>query len=89
VESRVKSDGLIRDPKIAIELLKLSAQSGKAMRHCGGFVNIIVRAEEAIECRFDERRFRGPGTLGCTRQPRGHVFAEINANSGFHGRDSL
>lgn len=82
----MKSDGLIRDPEIAIELLELTAQSGETARHCSGIADVVIRAKETIEGRFDERRFCRAWTLGCFCQPRGHAFAEINANSGFHGR---
>jgi hypothetical protein len=86
VESRVKSDGLIHDPETAIEVFELAAQTDKATFHRGGIADVVVRAKETIERGFDEPRFRGLGTLGCSRQPRGHVFGEINAYSGFHGR---
>jgi len=85
MESRVKGDGLIYDPETAIELLELTTQSGKPVRHCSGIADIIVGAQETIEGCFDKRRFGGTGTLGCGCQPRGHAFGQINANSGFHG----
>ncbi len=85
----MKGGGLIRYPEIPIKLLKLSAQSGELACHASGFADVVVRAEEAVECGFDEARFCGTGTLSRSRQPRGHLLGEINANSGFHGRDSL
>jgi len=57
VESRVKSDGLIRDPEIAIELLELTAQSGEPARHGRGIADVVIRTKETIEGGFDERRF--------------------------------
>ena len=89
MEPRVKGSRLIRDPEIAIELLELTAQSGEVARHGRGIADIVVGAKKAIERCFDERRFCGTGTLGRFCQPRGHAFGEINANSGFHGGDSL
>ena len=85
----MKSDGLIRDPKIAIELLELTAQSGEAACHGSGFANVVVRAKETGEGCFDERRFCGTGMFGRFCQPRSHAYGEINANSGFHERDLL
>jgi len=85
----VKGNGLIRDPEIAIELFDLTAQSGEVASNTGGIDDIIVRAEEASKRCFDERRFAGTGSLGRLRQPCGHPFAEINANSGLHDGHSL
>jgi hypothetical protein len=89
MEPRVKSSRLIRNSEIAIELLELAAQSREMARHCRGIANIVVRAKETVEGRFDQRRFCGTGIFGRFRQPRGHTFGEINANSGFHERDLL
>jgi hypothetical protein len=89
MEPRVMRSGLIRNSEIAIELLELTAQSGKVARHCRGIVGSVARAKVAIEGCFDERRFCGTGMSGRFRQPRGHAFGEINANSGFHERDLL
>src|SRR5258708_32631043 len=89
MESRVKSGRLIRYPEIPIELLDLVAQSGETARHRSGIADVIIRAKETVEGRFDERRFRGTWTLGCGCQPRGHLLGEINANSGFHEGISL
>jgi hypothetical protein len=88
MKARVKSGSLIRDSEIAIELLELTAQSGKVMRHTRGIAD-IVRAKETIESCFDERRFCGTGNFGRFCQPRSHAFGEINADSGFHERDLL
>lgn len=89
MESRVKGNRLICDPEIAIELFNLTAQSGEVASNTGSIDDIIVRAEEASKRGFDERRFAGTGPLGRLRQPRGHGFAEINANSGLHDGHSL
>jgi hypothetical protein len=89
MEPRVKSSRLIRNSEIAIELLELPAQSGEMARHCRGIANIVVRAKETVEGRFDQRGFCGTGIFGRFRQPRSHTFGEINANSGFHERDLL
>ncbi|MFZ2156688.1 MAG: hypothetical protein WAV72_11275, partial [Bradyrhizobium sp.] len=80
----MKGDDLVGNPEIAIELLELQAQSGEVARHCRGVANIVVGAEKTIEGCFDERRFRRAWTFGRFRQPRGHAFGEINANSGLH-----
>jgi hypothetical protein len=89
MEARVKSSRLISDSEIAIELLELTAQSSEVARHCRGIADIVVRAKVAIEGCLDERRFCGTGFFGCFRQPHGHAFGEINANSGLHERDLL
>ncbi len=89
MEPRVKGNRLIRDPEIAIELFNLTAQSGEVASNAGGIADIVVRAEKAIKCCFDERRFADTGPLGRLRQPCGHAFAEINANSGLHDGHSL
>jgi hypothetical protein len=86
MEARVMRSGLIRNSEIAIELLDLTAQSGKVARHCRG---IVARAKIAIEGCFDERRFCGTGAFGRFCQPGGHAFGEINADSGFHERGLL
>jgi hypothetical protein len=85
VESSVKSDGLIHDPEISIEVLELTAQRSEAACHQGGIADVVIRAKKMIERGFDERRFCGTGPLGRGRQPSGHLLGEINANSGFHG----
>ena len=87
MEPGVKSSRLVLDPKIAIELLELTAQSDEVARHCCGIVDGVVSAKETVEGCFDERRFCGTGFFGRFRQPHGHAFGEINANSGFHERD--
>ena len=46
---RVKSDRLIRDPEIPIELLELATQSRETARHRSGVADVVVRAEETIE----------------------------------------
>jgi hypothetical protein len=84
MEARVKSGRLIRSSEIAIELLKLTAQSSEVARHCRGIADIVVRAKETVEGCFDERRFCGTGIFGRFRQSRGDAFGEINANSRFH-----
>ena len=84
MEARVKSSRFICDFEIAIELLELTTQSSEVARHGRGIADVVVRAKVAIEGCFNERRFCGPGTLGCFCQPRGHAFGETNANSGFH-----
>ena len=89
MEARVMRSGLISNSEIAIELLELTAQSGKVARHCRGIVGSVARAKIAIEGCFDERRFCGTGTFGRFGQPRGHAFGEINADSGFHKGDLL
>ncbi len=89
VEPRVKSNRLIRDPEIAIELFNLTAQSGEVTTHASGIADVVVRAEKAIKCCFDKRRFADTRSLGRLRQPCGHAFAEINANSGLHDGHSL
>ena len=89
MEPSMNSSRLIGDFEIAIELLKLTAQSSEAARHGRAVADVVVRAQETIERCFDERRFRGAGTLGGGCQPRGHLLGEINANSGFHGRARL
>ena len=81
----MKGSGLVGDPEVAVELLELTLQPRQVVRHCRGIANIIVGAEKAIEGCFDERRFCGAWTFGRFRQPRGHAFGEIDANSGFHG----
>jgi hypothetical protein len=85
----VKCSRLIRDSEIPIELLELVAQSGETARHRSGIADVVVRAKETIEGCFDEPRLRGTWTLSRFCQPRGHAFAEINANSGFHGGSRL
>jgi hypothetical protein len=89
MESRVKSDRLIRDPEIPIELLELVTQSRETARHRSGVADVVVRAEETIERCFHEPRLRGAWTFGRFCQPCGHLLGEINANSGFHERDLL
>jgi hypothetical protein len=89
MEPGVKSGRLIRNSEIAIELLELTAQSGEVVRHCCGIVDVVVRAKETVEGRFDECRFCGTGMFGRFCQPRSHALGEINANSGFHERDLL
>src|SRR4249920_2468723 len=84
MEPGVKSSRLIRNSEFAIELLELTAQSSEVVRHCRGIADVVVRAKEAVEGCFDERRFCGTGTLGRFCQPRSHTFGEINADSGFH-----
>jgi hypothetical protein len=74
MKSRMKRNRLIPDPEIAIELFNLTAQSGEVVRHCRGIADIVLRAKEAIEGCFDERRFCRTGTLGRFRQPFGHAF---------------
>jgi hypothetical protein len=88
MEPRVKGSRLVGDPEIAVELLKLTLQTRQVVRHCRGIANIVVGAEKTIEGGFDERRFRCTGTFGRFRQPRGHAFGEIDANSGLHGEYS-
>ncbi|MFY9954825.1 hypothetical protein [Bradyrhizobium sp.] len=51
----MKRNRLIPDPEIAIELFNLTAQSGEVVRHCRGIADIVVRAEETIKRRFNER----------------------------------
>jgi len=89
MKARVKRSRLIRDSEIAIELLELTAQSGKVVCHCCGIVDVVIRAEETIEGCLDERRFCGTGMFGRFCQPRSHAFREIDANSRFHERDLL
>jgi hypothetical protein len=89
MESRVKGNRLIRDPEIAIELFNLTTQTCEVTSNTGSIADIVVRAEKAFKCGFDKRRFAGTGPLGRLRQPRGHPFAEINANSGLHDGHSL
>src|SRR5216684_5381572 len=84
MEPRVKSGRLIRNSEIAIEVLELTAQSSEVARHCRSIADVVVRAKEAAEGCFNERRFCGTGTLGRFRQARRHAFGEINADSGFH-----
>jgi hypothetical protein len=84
MEARVKSGSLIRDSEIAIEILDLTIQSREVVHHSRGIADFVVRAKVAIECCLDERRFGGKGIFGRFRQPDGHAFGEINANSGFH-----
>jgi hypothetical protein len=89
MEPRVKSSRLIRNSEIAVEILELTAQSSKVVRHCRGIEDSVVRGKVTIEGCFDERRFCGPGALGCFCQPHSRALGEINANSGFHVRDLL
>jgi hypothetical protein len=89
MEPRVKSSRFICGSEIAIELLELVAQSSEVVRHCCGIVDVVVRAEETVEGCFDEPRFCGTGFFGRFRQPRSHVFGEVNADSGFHEKDLL
>jgi hypothetical protein len=74
MEPRMKRSRLIGDSKIAIEPFELTAQPGEVVRHCRGIADIVLRAKEAIEGCFDERRFCHTGTLGCFRQPFRHAF---------------
>ena len=80
---------LIGNPEIAVELLDLAAQSGEVVYDRSLIPDIIVGAKEAIEGCLDERRFCRTGTPRRLRQPCGHGFTEINANSGFHGGNSF
>jgi hypothetical protein len=89
MEPGVEGSRLIRDSKIAIELLELTAQSSEVVHYCCGIADSVVRAKETVEGRFDERRFCGTGIFGRFCQPRSHAFGEINANPGFHERDLL
>jgi len=89
MEPRVKGNRLIRNPEITIELFNLTAQSGEVVSNASGIADIVVRAEKAFKRGFDERRFADAGPLGRLRQPCGHPFAEINANSGLHDGHSL
>ena len=89
MEPGVKGNRLIRNPEIAIKLFNLTAQSGEVTSHASGIADVVVRAEKAIKCGFDERRFAGTGPFGRLRQPCGHAFAEIDAYSGFHNGHSL
>ena len=89
MESRVKGNRLIRDPNITIELFNLTTQTREVTSNASGIADIVVRAEKAVKCSFDERRFAGTGPFGRFRQPCGHAFAEINANSGLHDGHSL
>jgi hypothetical protein len=89
MESGMKSNRLICGPEIAIELLKLTAQSGEAPCHRSRIANLVARAEKAVEGGFDQRRFCGAWMFGRFGQPCGHSLGEINANSGFHGASRL
>ena len=89
MEPRVKGNRLIRDPEIAIELFNLTAQTCEVTSNARRIAYIVVRAEKAFKRGFDKRRFAGTGPLGRLRQPCGHAFAEINANSGLHDEHSL
>lgn len=80
----MKGSGLVGDLEIAIELLELTLQSGQVARHCRGIANIVLGTEKSIKGCLDERRFCGAWTFGRFRQPRGHAFGEIDANSGLH-----
>src|SRR6266576_1826144 len=89
MESRVKSDRLIRDSEVPIELLELVTQSRETARHRSGVADVVVRAEKTIERCFHEPRLRGAWTFGRFCQSRSHLVGEINANSGFLGGVSL
>ncbi|MFZ2155234.1 MAG: hypothetical protein WAV72_03805 [Bradyrhizobium sp.] len=85
----MKGNRLIHYPEIAIELFNLTAQTCEVTSNAGGIADIVVRTEKTIKRCFDERRFADTGPLGRLRQPCGHAFAEINANSGLHDGRSL
>jgi hypothetical protein len=55
MEPRVKGNRLIGNPEIAIELFDLTAQSTEVVRHCRSIADVVVRAEETIKRRFNER----------------------------------
>jgi len=73
METRLKGDGLIYDPKTAIEFFELAAHQGKATAH-REIVGAIVRTEELSEGGLNESRLACAGTLGRCRQPCGHLF---------------
>lgn len=75
------------DSEAAIELGDLLAQVDEAPCQRGGIVNFFG-LKKAVERGFDKRGFCGPATLGRGSQFRGCAFGEIDANSGFHYRDS-
>jgi hypothetical protein len=69
----LEGDGLIYDPKTAIELFELAAHQGKATVHREIF-GVIVGAEELSEGGLNESRLACAGTLGRCCQPCGHLF---------------
>lgn len=89
MKPRMKGNGLIRDPEIAIELFDLTAQSGEMAPNARGIADIVVRTKETLKRCFDQRRFCSTRALRRFCEPRRHGFTEINANSGFHGKSRL
>ncbi len=81
--SGLQRHSLVDDSKIPIELFELAAHQGKAAVYWN-VVGVVIRTEELSEGGLNERRFARTGTLGRRRQPRGHLFGEVDANSGFH-----
>jgi hypothetical protein len=64
MEPSVKGGCLIRNSKIAIEILELTAQPGEVVRKRRGICDSVVGAKETVEGCFDERRFCGTGIFG-------------------------
>jgi hypothetical protein len=84
VVSRVQRDGLIDDPKVALELLELPAHPIEATQQ-GGVIDGLGRGiEKAVEGGLYDRGPARARPLGGRFQPFDDLFRELHADFSLH-----